>query len=86
MKTTATNLFLILSTVIILDAFNAGHALMLFLLAGIIPGTSLAVSADFALALILGLFGVFFGRATWALILSVSGLVFSRRNALRPQL
>ncbi len=30
----------------ILDSLNAGHALMMFLLAGIIPGTSISLSAD----------------------------------------
>ncbi|MDB5161723.1 MAG: hypothetical protein JWM52_231 [Candidatus Saccharibacteria bacterium] len=36
----------ILSGLMILDSLNAGHALMMFLLAGIIPGTSIALSAD----------------------------------------
>jgi len=85
MKTTLTNLFLLLSAVVILDTFNAGHALMLFILAGIVPGTSIALSADSALAVILGIFGLLFGRLSWALILSVNSLLFSRRNTLRPQ-
>ncbi len=37
---------LILSGLIILDSMNAGHALMMFLLAGIIPGTNIALSAQ----------------------------------------
>lgn len=37
---------LVLSGIMILDSFNAGHALMMFLLAGVIPGTNLAISAQ----------------------------------------
>jgi hypothetical protein len=37
---------LALSGLMILDSFNVGHALMMFLLAGIIPGTNLAISAQ----------------------------------------
>lgn len=36
----------ILSLLIILDSMNAGHAIAMFLLAGIIPGTNIAISAD----------------------------------------
>lgn len=37
---------LILSGLMILDSMSAGHFLMMFLLAGIIPGTNIAISAQ----------------------------------------
>lgn len=37
---------LILSGIMILDSMDAGHVLMMFLLAGIIPGTNIAISAQ----------------------------------------
>ncbi|MFZ3010111.1 MAG: hypothetical protein WA030_03800 [Candidatus Microsaccharimonas sp.] len=37
---------LILSGLLILDSMSAGHFLMMFLLAGIIPGTNIAISAQ----------------------------------------
>lgn len=46
MKKTLTIIFTILSLVIILDAFNAGEALFMFYLAGVIPGTDLAINAN----------------------------------------
>ena len=36
---------LVLSSLIILDSMNAGHALVMFLLAGVIPGTTIAINA-----------------------------------------
>lgn len=47
MKKALTILFLSLSAILILDsALNAVHALMMFLLAGVIPGTNIAISGD----------------------------------------
>ena len=37
---------LILSGLMILDSLNVGHALMMFFLAGVIPGTDTAISAQ----------------------------------------
>lgn len=48
---------LILSGLIILDSLNAGHALVMFFLAGVIPGTSLALSAEAMMQLFALLFG-----------------------------
>jgi len=45
MKKTAAIIFTALSLLMILDSFNFGHALMMFYLAGIIPGTNIALSA-----------------------------------------
>ena len=85
MNKTLTTIFLILSTIIIIDVFNAGHALMIFLLAGIIPGTDIVISADHAFTFTLALFGLVCGRATWSLALTFSGLFVGRQDALRPQ-
>lgn len=85
MKKTLTITFLILSSIIVLDSFNAGHALMIFLLAGIIPGTDIVVSAEDVLAATLLIFGLICGRGSWALALTFGGLFVSRHNTLRPQ-
>ena len=45
MRKTAIILLLIGSALIILDSFNFAHSLALFLLAGIIPGTDISISA-----------------------------------------
>ncbi|MCD8561557.1 hypothetical protein LRY29_00575 [Candidatus Saccharibacteria bacterium] len=65
---------LILSGLIILDSLNAGHALVMFLLAGIIPGTSIAISGGQMLALFALAAGIVVGR------------IFSRSlRSYRPQ-
>lgn len=46
MKKAITITCLVLSAVIILDSFNAWHALMMFYLAGEIPGTQTSLSAN----------------------------------------
>lgn len=45
MKKTIAIILTILSTLIILDSFNFSHALMMFYLAGVIPGTNFALDA-----------------------------------------
>ena len=45
MKKLATIIFITLSLLIILDSFNFGHAIMMFYLAGIIPGTNIVLNA-----------------------------------------
>jgi len=45
MKKTATIILTALSLLMILDSFNFGHALMMFYLAGVIPGTNFALDA-----------------------------------------
>lgn len=57
MKKTIVIICTVLSALMILDSLHAGEALMMFLLAGVIPGTSLTVSAQHmmeAFALLLG--------------------------------
>lgn len=45
MKKTITTILTIFSLLLILDSFNFGHALMMFYLAGVIPGTNIAIDA-----------------------------------------
>jgi len=45
MKKLITIIMVILSLLLILDSFNFGHALMMFYLAGVIPGTNIALGA-----------------------------------------
>ena len=52
----------ILSFILILDSMNAGHALAMFLLAGVVPGTNIVLSADRMLELIALLTGFVFAR------------------------
>lgn len=53
---------LILSGLIILDSLNLGHILMMFLLAGVIPGTNIAISASTMMEFFALLIGVVIGR------------------------
>ena len=45
MKKQLAIIFTALSIILILDSFNIGHALTMFLLAGIVPGTDVVLSA-----------------------------------------
>ncbi len=64
MKKVVTIISLILSALLILDTMNAGHALMMFLFAGVIPGTNSSISADTMLALFALLAGFTLSRVT----------------------
>jgi hypothetical protein len=68
MKKALTILLLILSGIIILDSLNAGHAVVMFLLAGVIPGTNIIMSADQTLELFTLLIGFTLSRSTLAVI------------------
>jgi len=68
MKKALTILFLSLSIMIILDSLNAGHALFMFLLAGVIPGTNIAISASNMLEFFTLLIGFTLSRVTINLI------------------
>lgn len=90
MKKTLTLILIALSFMLILDSMNAGHAIMMFLLAGVIPGTSIAVEASrmleiFALLLGFTLSRVVMNIAQLALSRRQSG-VFKRYNTLSPKL
>jgi len=43
MKKTITIILIILSLLFILDSFNFSHAMMMFLLAGVVPGTNVII-------------------------------------------
>ncbi len=45
MKKTITLIFIFSSLVLILDSFDVSHALMMFYLVGIIPGTNISIDA-----------------------------------------
>jgi hypothetical protein len=59
---------LILSGLLIADSVNAGHAIIMLLIAGQIPGTDLYIPADAMLTVCAGIFGVLCGRATSRLL------------------
>lgn len=64
MKKTLTILFISLSLLMILDSVNAGHALVMFFLAGVIPGTNIAISAGNMLETFTLLIGFTLSRIT----------------------
>lgn len=68
MKKIFTLLLLSLSFVLILDSANAGHALFMFLLAGVIPGTNIAISATTMLQAFTLLIGFILSRITLHLV------------------
>lgn len=83
MKKTITIILIALSGIILLDTLNAGQALMMFYLAGVIPGTNIVIDAARALeafALVIG-----FVLARIALTV-MPKLVFKRNNTLSPEL
>lgn len=53
---------LFLSGIMILDSLNAGHALFMFLLAGVIPGTGIVISGGHMLSLFALISGIVVGR------------------------
>ncbi len=64
MKKALTIIFVSLSLILILDSVNAGHALVMFFLAGIIPGTNVAISASSMLQAFTFLIGFTLSRVT----------------------
>jgi hypothetical protein len=52
----------------ILDSMNAGHALVMFFLAGVIPGTNVAIDAARMLELFTLLIGFTLSRITMSLM------------------
>ena len=62
MKKTIAIIFTILSFIFILDSLNFGHALMMFLLAGVIPGTDISISAGRMMEFFGLLIGLVIGR------------------------
>lgn len=68
MKKTLTTIFISLSFVMILDSINAGHALVMFFLAGVIPGTNIAIDAGRMLEIFTLLIGFTLSRITLYLL------------------
>lgn len=68
MKKALTILFLSLSFVIILDVLNAGEAIFMFVLAGVIPGTNIAIDASRMLEAFTLLIGFTLSRITTGLM------------------
>ncbi len=72
-----------LAVLIILDSLNAGQALMMFYLAGVIPGTNVAIDAGRALEL----FALITGFVLARIALNAAPQLFAKRhNTLRPKL
>ena len=61
-----------LSALIILDSMNAGHALVMFLLAGQVPGTNLILSGARMMELFALLMGFVMARVTSYIIRSLT--------------
>ncbi len=61
-------IFTTLSALIILDSLNAGQALVMFMIAGVIPGTSLALDATVTLQFFAALIGFTLARASSQLV------------------
>lgn len=64
MKKTFTIIFIVFSALLILDSMNAGHALTMFILAGIVPGTNIIVNANTMLTSIAGVLGFIVARTS----------------------
>lgn len=64
MKKTIAIIFTLLSLLIILDSVNFGHALMMFLLAGVIPGTNITMNGEQMLEFTVLVAGFIFARIT----------------------
>lgn len=62
MRKSLTVIFTILSGLIILDSLQFGHAIAMFLLAGVIPGTNLVLSPTVTLELFALLIGFVMSR------------------------
>jgi hypothetical protein len=83
MKKTITITCLILSAVIILDTFNAWHALAMFYLAGEIPGTRTSISAGTMMSVFALLIGFVLARLGNKAILSLFDRVSIKRTQQR---
>lgn len=74
MKKKLTILFTALSFILILDSMNFGHALVMFFLAGVIPGTNIIIDASHMLEFFTLLTGFTLSRITLNLLRSGSEL------------
>ncbi|HEY8886002.1 MAG TPA: hypothetical protein VIM31_00685 [Candidatus Microsaccharimonas sp.] len=83
MKKAITVICIVLSAVIILDSFNAWHAVAMFYLAGEIPGTHTSVSADTMMSVFALLFGFVLARIGNKAVLSLFDRVSIKRTSQR---
>lgn len=81
MKQFFTTTFIILSVIIILDSMNFGHALMMFLLAGVLPGTTIVLSGE----QMLQLFTIIFGFICARIVTRASAYAINRQTAQHSQ-
>jgi hypothetical protein len=77
MKKTITIIAIILSLLLILDSLNFAQAIMMFLLAGVIPGTNIAIDGARTLELFAVIAGFTVGRITMYLARSFKPLIAS---------
>jgi|GEM_PF-781354 len=73
-----------LSALIILDTFNAGHALAMFMFAGVIPGTNTAISADSMLSFFALATGFTLSRLFMGIIRRTSQAIASQTVVMQP--
>lgn len=81
MKKAIATIFVILSTVIILDSFNAWHAIAMFYIAGEIPGTRTSINAETMMSAFALLFGFVLARVGNQAVLSLFDRVSMNRSA-----
>lgn len=79
MKKIITITSLILSAMLILDSMNAGSALMMFIIAGQVPGTTVSIDASSMLFMFMLISGIIAGRLTNKLIATMSQTARLRR-------
>lgn len=83
MKKTLTIIFTSLSLLLILDSMNVGQAITMFLLAGVIPGTNIAISAATMLEFFALLIGFTLARISNRLMF----LALTKRNpSVKPSI
>jgi len=72
---------LVLSGLMILDSMNAGHALVMLFLAGVIPGTNIAVSGQTMLSVFALLIGFVLARLASPLFVNLLTRVMPHQRA-----
>ena len=83
MKKLITLVFTTLSAIIILDSFNAWHAIAMFYLAGEIPGTRTSINAETMLSIFALLIGFVLARISSKIALSIAGYISTKQSILR---
>ena len=80
MKKAITTIFIIFSAVIILDSFNTWHAIVMFYIAGEIPGTRTSLGAGTMMSIFALLFGFVLARIGNTAVLSLFDRLASYRS------